>query len=371
MHKIIIADTTLRDGEQSAGVAFTIAEKVKIAVMLDNMGVKEIEAGIPVMGDMEKKAIKKILNKNLKARIIGWNRALFADIDESISCGLNSVSISLPVSDIQIHYKLNKTRKWVLEQLKKVIYYAKKNKLYLIVGAEDASRADLNFLLEYVRTIKKEGADRFKFCDTVGVLEPLSMFSLIQYLCKKVNIDIEVHTHNDFGLATANALAGVLAGAGFVDTTVTGIGERAGNAALEQVVLALIYIYGLNTGIEMKKISRLAEFVSKAAGRVIPESKPIIGKNCFLHESGIHQDGILKNPVTYEPFNPSVLGKKSRMVIGKHSGKSGIRYFLKTKGIVSDRTLNKILKDTKHKTSFLKKRFLHKEISFPHSYSIE
>ena len=180
--KIIINDTTLRDGEQTAGVAFTTDEKVKIATLLDHIGIQEIEAGIPVMGDIEKKAIKKILNKNLKARIIGWNRAVNKDIDESINCGLNSISISLPVSDIHIRYKLNKTRNWIIEQIKKTIGYAKKHNLYLIVSAEDASRADFDFLLEYIKAIKKEGADRFKFCDTVGILEPFGMSNMIKHI---------------------------------------------------------------------------------------------------------------------------------------------------------------------------------------------
>ena len=361
--KIIINDTTLRDGEQTAGVSFTTDEKVKIAVLLDHMGIQEIEAGIPAMGDIEKNAIKKILNKNLKARIIGWNRAVFKDIDESIDCGLNSISISLPVSDIHIKYKLNKTRKWIIEQIKKAIGYAKKHKLYLIVSAEDASRANFDFLLEYVKTIKKEGADRFKFCDTVGLLEPFRMFNMINHICQVVEIDIEVHTHNDFGLATANALAGISAGANFVDTTVNGLGERAGNAALEEIVMALKYIYEIDLKINVKKLPRISKFVSKASGREIPQGKPIIGKNCFLHESGIHQDGIIKKPLTYEPFKPSVIGKRNQLVIGKHSGKAAIRSFFEKKGtMVNDDIAGKILRKARHRSTVLKRCLSDSEI---------
>ena len=356
MNKIIINDTTLRDGEQAAGVAFTVNEKVKIAVLLDNIGIQEVEAGMPAMGDIEKKAIRKILNKNLRTRIIGWNRAVLKDIDESISCGLNSISISLPVSDIHINYKLNKTKKWIIEQIKKAIGYAKKHKLYLIVGAEDASRADFDFLLEYIKVIKKEGADRFRFCDTVGILEPLRMFNMIKHILEIVNIDIEVHTHNDFGLATANALAGISAGACCVDTTVTGLGERAGNAALEEIIMALKYIYRIGLKINIKKLPEISRFVSKASGREIPQGKPIIGRNCFLHESGIHQDGIIKNPMTYEPFEPSVTGQKSRLVIGKHSGKAAVKHFFKKKDIVvNDDIASEMLKEIRCKSTTLKR----------------
>ena len=356
--KVIINDTTLRDGEQTAGVAFTVSEKVKIAVLLDNIGIQEIEAGIPVMGNIEKKAIRKILDKNLKARIIGWNRAVSKDIDESISCGLTSISISLPVSDIHIRYKLNKTKKWIIERIKKAIGYAKKHKLYLIVSAEDASRADPDFLFEYVKVIKKEGADRFRFCDTVGILEPFRLFNMIKRIRRLVKIDIEIHTHNDFGLATANALAGISAGACCINTTVTGIGERAGNAALEEIVMALKYIYRIGLEINIKKLPEISRFVSKASGREIPPGKPIIGKNCFLHESGIHQDGMIKNPLTYEPFKPVIIGAKNNLVIGKHSGKAAIKYLLKKSGVnVNDDIVSEMLKVIRYRSTISKRGF--------------
>ena len=285
------------------------------------------------------------------------------DIDESISCGLNSISISLPVSDIHINYKLNKTRKWIIEQIKKAINYAKRHKLYLIVSAEDASRADFDFLLEYIKVIKEEGGDRFRFCDTVGILEPFRMFNIIERIFKIVKIDIEVHTHNDFGLATANALAGICAGAKFVNTTVNGLGERAGNAALEELIMALMYIYGIDLKMNIKKLPEVSRFVSKASGREIPQGKPIVGKNCFLHESGIHQDGIIKNPSTYEPFSPFVIGQKSRLAIGKHSGKAGIKHFFKKKDImVSDDVADKILKKMRYKSMALKRYLSDREI---------
>lgn len=358
MKNPIIVDTTLRDGEQAAGVAFTTDEKVRIACLLAEIGVKEIEVGMPAMGRIEKQAIGRIIKKALGVRLIGWNRAIKEDIDESLECGLNSVAISLPVSDAHIRYRLNKTRRSLLEQLKRAIGYAKKHKLFVIAGAEDASRADFNFLLKYALALKSEGADRFRFCDTVGVAEPLELCNKIRRIGNILKIDIEMHAHNDLGLATANTLAAVRAGASFVDTTVLGIGERAGNAALEEVVVALLKIYGVSLGIDLKGLPKIARFVSKAAHRAIPEGKPIIGKACFLHESGIHQDGIIKYPAAYEPFNPALIGAENQLVVGKSSGRAAIKHLLRDFGVNAGKnTLINILTAVR-KSSLSRKRNL-------------
>ena len=358
-----ISDTTLRDGEQSPGISFTLEEKVKISRLLDSIGVDEIEAGIPAMCKQEKETIKKILDSNLKARVLGWNRAVLKDIDESLDCGLKAVVISLPVSDIHINYKLKKTKNWIIDNLKRCIDYAKKHKLYVVVGAEDASRTDFEFLLKYIKTIENCGGDRFRFCDTLGILEPLRFYKIIKTIINQTKLEIEIHTHNDFGLATANALAGISAGAKWVDTTVNGLGERSGNAAFEEVIMALKHILGINLEMKTEKLIKLSEVVSKASGREIPVGKPIIGKNCFLHESGIHQDGIIKNPSNYEPFNPLNIGKRSELVIGKHSGRSGIKAFFRLKGIeLSDNRAKEILVKVRNKSSLMKRALLDKEI---------
>ena len=238
--EIFIVDTTLRDGEQTAGVVFANDEKVAIARLLSDLGVDQLEVGIPTMGGDEKEAIKKIVNSNLKSSIMAWNRAVIKDIEQSIDCGVDAVAISISVSDIHIKHKLKTSRDWVLENMVKSVEFAKKNGLYVSVNGEDASRADREFLVQFIEAAKQAGADRFRYCDTVGIMEPFKICDNIKYLYEKTNFDIEMHTHDDFGMATANTVAGVVGGASHIGVTVNGLGERAGNAALEEVLMALM-----------------------------------------------------------------------------------------------------------------------------------
>ena len=322
--KIKIVDTTLRDGEQTAGVAFANHEKITIAQALSDMGIDQLEVGIPTMGGDEKAAIKAICKRDLKASIMAWNRAVISDIEQSIDCGVDAVAISLSVSDIHIQHKLKKSREWVLENMYNAVSYAKKNGLYISVNGEDASRADTDFLIEFINLAKEAGADRFRYCDTVGVMEPFTLRNTIEKIHKATNFDIEMHTHNDFGMATANAIAGIVGGANHIGVTVNGLGERAGNAALEEVIMALKFVYGYETDIDTTKFREISKYVSKASGRELPAWKPIVGTNMFRHESGIHADGALKNPSNYEAFDPSEVGLERQIVIGKHSGKAAI-----------------------------------------------
>lgn len=323
--KITIVDTTLRDGEQTAGVVFANHEKLRIARMLDELGVHQIEAGIPVMGGDEAQAIRAICKAGLKASIMGWNRPVIKDIEASIDCGVDAVAISISTSDIHIEHKLKATREWVLEQMVQACEFAKKEGMYVSVNAEDASRSDMEFLLQFARAAKEAGADRLRYCDTVGILDPFTAYENVKTIIERAGIEVEMHTHNDFGMATANALAGVKAGANFVGVTVCGLGERAGNAPLEEIVMALKHLFKYDLGFKTEMLVEAAEYVSRASGRELPAWKAIVGANMFAHESGIHADGALKHPGTYEAFAPEEVGLERQIVIGKHSGGAAIR----------------------------------------------
>ena len=334
--QIIIDDTTLRDGEQTAGVVFSLEEKKRIAKLLDETGVGELECGIPAMGRDEQASVKALVDLGLNARLLTWNRAVVSDIQASIDSGVRAVDISLSVSDIHIERKLCKNRNWVKEQLKVALGFAKGHDLYVSIGGEDASRADLDFLVELMEIARDQGADRFRFCDTLGILDPFTTYDKVLYLAERVDLDLEVHTHNDLGMATANAIAGIRAGARFVNTTVNGLGERAGNAALEEVVMALKHACHVAVPIDTGRFVELSKLVGQASCRPVPEWKAIVGEKVFSHESGLHADGVLKYPGNYEGYDPAEVGLSRHMVIGKHSGRHGLQDRLRGLGIDLD-----------------------------------
>ncbi len=362
---IKIDDTTLRDGEQTAGVVFSNHEKIRIARLLDEVGVHQIEAGIPAMGGDEKEAIKTIADLGLKASILAWNRTVIEDIKHSLDCGVSAVAVSVSTSDIHIQHKLKKDRAWVLDSVKRSVDFAKSHGLYVSVNAEDSSRADFDFLIEFARTAKEHGADRLRYCDTLGILEPFKTYEIIRILKKELGMEIEMHTHNDFGMATANALAGIKAGATWVNTTVNGLGERAGNAALEEVVMAMKHIGGIELGFKTAMFRELSEYVANASARTVPVWKAIVGTNVFAHESGIHADGVLKHPATYEAFTPEEVGLERQIIIGKHSGTHSIIVKFREYGIeLTEEEARDILKEVRAAAVELKRALFDKELMY-------
>jgi homocitrate synthase NifV len=329
---VYIDDTTLRDGEQTAGVVFANEEKVNIAKMLAKLGVHQIEAGIPAMGGDEKEAIKHIADLGLPCSILGWNRAVVSDVKHSLDCGVDAVALSISASDIHIEHKLMKDRQWVLDSVKESTEFAKSHNLYVSVNAEDASRADPEFLIEFARTAKAAGADRVRYCDTVGILDPFETYKRVKVLVDEAGIPIEMHTHNDFGMGTANAIAGLKAGATYVNTTVNGLGERAGNASMEELVMALQYSEGVNLSIRTSLFRDLSEYVAVASGRTLPAWKTVVGSGLFVYESEGRASGAVRDPMTYEVFLPGEVGLMRRFNVGKYSGPSVIRHKLREYG---------------------------------------
>jgi homocitrate synthase NifV len=338
----LINDTTLRDGEQAPYVAFNTEEKLHIATLLDACGADELEIGIAAMGAKEREDIKELLGLGLKARMMTWNRMKMEDLDASLSCGVKAVDLSIPISDILIDVKFGGSKAKVLSELERVVTEATKEGLFVCIGGEDSSRGSHEFIRDVMEIASECGAGRFRYCDTIGIMTPTKTFQTIKSLTDLDLLPIEMHTHNDFGLANANALSGIDAGAISMNTTVIGLGERAGNASFEQILMTLKHLYGEVRTIDPLLIRNLVNTVASAANMSLATNAPVVGEWIFAHESGIHADGMMKDSHAYEPYEAEEVGLESSFPIGKHSGSATIRYHLARMGISAE---NSILRD--------------------------
>lgn len=332
--KIRIFDTTLRDGEQTPGISITPGQKVQIAVKLDELGVDAIEAGFPIVSLGEMEAIKTITKMGLNAEVYGLARAVQTDIDAAINCDLKYVHIFIATSDIHMQYKLKMNQEQVREKAVWAVDYAKKHGMQVEFSAEDATRSDRKFVREIFKAVAAAGADRLDIPDTVGYATPQYISQLVKDVVEAtINVPVSMHCHDDFGLAVANTISGINAGASSAHVTINGLGERAGNASLEEFVMALQCLYNRRHNIKTELLYETSKFISNVMGIIVQPNKAIIGENAFGHESGIHTHGIINNPLTYEPISPEIVGRKRWLQAGKHAGAHGIKAMLEDFGI--------------------------------------
>jgi homocitrate synthase NifV len=333
---IVLEDTTLRDGEQAPGVAFSKETKLAVFNALIDVGVKWIEPGIPAMGGEELATLEAMLERKNEVMLIGWNRGIREDIAFTLDLGFEAVHIGLPTSTIHLSKSIGRDRTWLLRSAADFVKYAKDRGAFVSISAEDVGRTEIPFLQEYASAVSEAGADRLRLSDTIGILGPEDYAARVQAVSEVSQIDTQCHCHNDFGLAVANTLAGLRAGARYFHVCVNSMGERAGMPDLAQMCMSLKHLYGRDLGLKTERLYELAILVSRASHQPIPAWQPIVGANVFAHESGIHTKGMLKDGKTFEPFPPEEVGNERRLVIGKHSGRALLRHVLKENHIEAD-----------------------------------
>lgn len=331
---VVIYDSTLRDGEQMPGVAFSPAVKLEIARALDEIHVPQIEAGFPAVSPSEAAAVKQVAGAGLDAEILCLSRLKRDDVDAAADAGVDLVLLFVPASPIQLRVKLKKTVDDILPEVIRITEYAVSRGLRVGFSTEDSTRADLMDLLRIYRAAIEAGAERVGITDTVGCTTPNGLAQLVQKVRRGLNnFPVSVHLHNDFGLANANAVAGVLAGARFVTTTVNGIGERAGNVPLQPFALACELLYGIDTGLELEGLKLVSELVADRSGVAIHPNFPVVGSNVFSHESGIHVKAVMEDPATYEPYPPELVGQRRTLALGKHTGQAHVKAVLQGQSV--------------------------------------
>jgi homocitrate synthase NifV len=377
-NEIRIIDTTLRDGEQAPGVCFPPEIKVEILKMLYDTGIRDFEIGTPAVSEEEREAIRRMLALNLDANLSVWCRANLNDLKIAAKLGVRHINLSLPVSDIQLK-AIGKDRNWVFSQLKTCLEFASSNFDFVTVGAQDASRADKCMLKDYINfAIASPVVKRIRLADTVGILNPFTVHDLFVKMVEEFpNTEFEFHGHNDLGMATANTLAAIVAGATVVSCTINGLGERCGNAPLEEVIMALEYSWSTKLNINKPRLQSVCDMIAILTGRKIPVSKPFSGEMCFSHESGIHTRSLMVDPLAYQPFYPEEIGRKMKFIFGKHSGSGAIKSLLQTQKLFHTNSmveiiLNEIKQNTKYtSTGYSENEVLsiyHQRFSNQHNY---
>jgi len=364
MNSPYFIDTTLRDGEQSPGVVFSLQEKIRIAALLNGAGIPEIEIGTPAMGETEIRDIRTICDMGFNFKTLSWCRATKNDIRSASRAGTNGVHISFPVSTLLMS-TMGKNPAWVIQQVKELIDFATPMFGYVTIGAQDASRADASFLKEFVCASSAFGASRVRLADTVGILNPVSTAAMVSSVRSVERyLPLEIHAHNDLGMATANTLAAFMAGATCMSTTINGLGERAGNAAMEEVAMALELSVGISSTLRTESFSELSAYVAQVSNRPLSVSKPITGSIVLSHESGIHTRCLLKDRNTYQLIQAaSIGGEEQEFVIGKHSGKSTILHFLEQAHLpVNDDVCAELVDKVKETAEELKRTLTKEEL---------
>lgn len=336
--EVIISDCTLREGEQQAGVVLSPSDKLRLARELDEIGIPQLEVGMPAVSQEEFENVKAIGKAGLRAKTIALCRIVKGDVDKALECGTWGVSISVPIGYLQIKHKLKWSEERVIAEVTKLTQYAHQQGFYVVLSPYDTTRADLKFLKRFLKVVVSQGhVDRVRVVDTVGSCLPQAIQYMVKWLGRLTKLPVEVHCHDDFGMATANTLAGIAAGASVASTTLNGMGERAGGAPTEEVALALKLLYGIDIGLKYEKFYAVSKLLQEMSGTRLAPQKSIVGENAFGQEAGLVVSGWKEMVFTAEPYLPELVGQSHKLILGKKSGKDSIEIKLKELGLEANK----------------------------------